>query len=47
MPGGDAGCGDRSVVDAQIDSLVYGIYGLEPAEIAIVESEIGKTANES
>lgn len=35
----------RDTVDAQIDASVYKIYELEPAEIAIVESKIGKTAD--
>ncbi len=35
----------RDTVDAQIDAIMYKIYELEPAEIAIVESKIGKTAD--
>jgi type II restriction/modification system DNA methylase subunit YeeA len=28
--------------DRQIDSLVYGLYGLTAAEIALVEESVGK-----
>ena len=31
---------DVSSLESQIDNLVYQLYGLEPDEIAIIESEI-------
>jgi hypothetical protein len=36
-----------NAVDGQIDTLVDMIYGLEPAEVAVVESKIGKPGRRS